>query len=264
MLRLSCGKLDSSGILRVDRGALEQHGKRSFQAFFERVCRLKHVVEAQSKDPSLDFDPRLSDIVYAKLKSVVFRLLWDPEWASYLEQVFCPVDTESKVDGRLLSLRRQPWDSSLHDNDLRFIAVFAASGTTVVEWSETNFYRLFFTEREIYSAAGVAAATSVDISLASGGPEAIVESFYGVMDSQRQTGGMDNRTLSQRTKLDWVLPDITQCQSIVKEAASLYIRGGKGLKRHYMMPYAENVTVSKVFDRHITSEARLPFLMEDR
>ena len=39
------------------------------------------------------------------------------------------------------------------------------------------------------SAAGKVAMTAFDIGLAMGGPEAIAESFYSVMDTQRQHGG---------------------------------------------------------------------------
>jgi hypothetical protein len=39
---------------------------------------------------------------------------------------------------------------------------------------------------------------SFDVALAMGGPDAIAESFYNVMDTQRQLGGQNHSTLEDR------------------------------------------------------------------
>ena len=49
---------------------------------------------------------------------------------------------------------------------------------------------------------------SLDIAMASGGSEAIAESFYAIMDTQRQRCHQSNKILGLRTKLDWLLPQI--------------------------------------------------------
>ena len=51
------------------------------------------------------------------------------------------------------------------------------------------------------SAAGQVAMTALGVALAMGGPKAIAESFYGVMDTQRQHGGQNHATLQERTFL---------------------------------------------------------------
>jgi hypothetical protein len=102
----------------------------------------------------------------------------------------------------------------------------------------------------------------LDVALSLGGSEAIVESFYGVMDSQQQCGGQDNDTLALRTKVDWCLPDITQCLPFASECAKLYVQGGDGLARHYVggLQSSKHI-VSKVYDRHASSSTRLPYLL---
>ncbi|CAB4012202.1 Hypothetical predicted protein, partial [Paramuricea clavata] len=44
--------------------------------------------------------------------------------------------------------------------------------------------------------------------MASGGSEAIAESFYAIMDMQQQRCYQSNKILELRTKLDWLLPHI--------------------------------------------------------
>ena len=55
----------------------------------------------------------------------------------------------------------------------------------------------------------------VDIALSKGGPEAIAESFYNSMQNQQQSGGQKNETLARRTKLNWRLPSLANCENII-------------------------------------------------
>jgi hypothetical protein len=49
-----------------------------------------------------------------------------------------------------------------------------------------------------------------------GGSEAIVESFYSVMDTQRQV-----------RRLDWATENVLNSENIIKDAAKLYVDGCK-------------------------------------
>ena len=75
---------------------------------------------------------------------------------------------------------------------------------------------------------------TLDIANAISGSEA-VESFYSVMGTQTQAGGMNNDTMVVRTIIDWCFPQPFQCEE-TKEIASLYLQGDieYNLPRHKM------------------------------
>ena len=51
--------------------------------------------------------------------------------------------------------------------------------------------------------------------------EAVVESYYSVMKSQKMEGGQLNETLGERTNADWCFPMPIQCEETIKVVASL-------------------------------------------
>jgi hypothetical protein len=53
-------------------------------------------------------------------------------------------------------------------------------------------------DETLYNAIGLEACACLDIALAKGGTEAIVESYYSVMKSQTMSGGQHNDTLGLR------------------------------------------------------------------
>ena len=104
----------------------------------------------------------------------------------------------------------------------------------------------------------------VDIALAKGGPESVVESYYSVMKSQQHDGGQDNKNLSLRAKLDWSLPNLLQCERMIKDVSRLYLHGDKknGLKKHALPTLGDKNPYkrSKVSDRLEQNKEKLPFL----
>lgn len=102
--------------------------------------------------------------------------------------------------------------------------------------------------------------------MAKGGPEAIAESFYSAMRSQQQSGGQLNETLARRTKVNWCLPSLKQCEGIIKEAVALYLRGDDVIKAHkkntFFSGRAKEYFVSKVVDRHHADSGRCLFLAD--
>ena len=70
---------------------------------------------------------------------------------------------------------------------------------------------------------GKQACIILDVSLSRGGPEAICESLYSVMKTQKMdAGGMLNRTLEVRTKVDWMMPLPIACPRTVTKIAKHY------------------------------------------
>ena len=105
----------------------------------------------------------------------------------------------------------------------------------------------------------------IDVALAKGGSEAVVESYYSAVKSQQQAGGQTSENLSLRAKLDWSLSNILHSETMVNEVSELYIQGckDKRLKKHVVSVLADGnqYRYSKVLDRIEKSHARLPFLV---
>ena len=83
--------------------------------------------------------------------------------------------------------------------------------------------------------AGREVCLALDVALAMSGSEAVVESYYSVVKSQKMEGGQLNETLVERTNVDWCFPMPIQCEDH-KDVASLYLDGDKeaGLPSHRM------------------------------
>ncbi len=67
------------------------------------------------------------------------------------------------------------------------------------EWCTCIYSRSFYTESSVAELLGVEMSIAIDIALALGATESIVESIYSVMKSQAMPGGQDNTTLALRS-----------------------------------------------------------------
>ena len=107
-------------------------------------------------------------------------------------------------------------------------------GTLQVIVCEENIYRQMYNNQKIYNALWLDMSITVDVALAKGGTEAIVESFYSTMKAQLTHGGQDSKTLALRLKLKWSLTPILQAERLVSKTAKVYISGKKerDLKSH--------------------------------
>ena len=92
------------------------------------------------------------------------------------------------------------------------------------------------------------------MALACGGSEAVVESYYCVMESHRQDGGQSNDILSLRAKVDWCLPDLAQCDSVAEKAAATDKK--RNISRHFVGTSG----TPKVITRHGEDKSGLPYL----
>ncbi len=108
------------------------------------------------------------------------------------------------------------------------------------------------------------AMTAFDIALSIGGSEAIVETFYSVMDTQRQVQ-QHHATLEARTILDWAAGNVLNSEDIIKEAAKLYVDGkDKELPRHRVRNLKkkseDSYKASQVLSRLKQEKGRYSFL----
>ena len=67
----------------------------------------------------------------------------------------------------------------------------------------------------------------MDITFAKGSPEAIAESFYA-------SGGKTNENVLRRTKVNWCLPSLVNCESVIPEAVSIYHKGDEKIPPHWV------------------------------
>ena len=68
------------------------------------------------------------------------------------------------------------------------------------QYNFTSFclYRSFYVDEFLFNEVGIEMSIAIDIALALGNTESIVESLYSVMKSQCMEGGQDNSTLALR------------------------------------------------------------------
>ena len=70
-----------------------------------------------------------------------------------------------------------------------------------VKLNEEAVYKSIYTDETLYNAIGVQGCLAIDIALAKGGTEAVVESYYSVMTSQQKSDNQLNETLALRYKV---------------------------------------------------------------
>ena len=130
-----------------------------------------------------------------------------------------------------------------------------------------NVYKSFYSNKDIYTIAKPPACIILDVVLAKGGPQSIVESYYSTMRHQQQPGGQSDDILTQRTKLSWCLPSsLRKCEDIIDESVKLYHKGDKNIRAHrtniFYSDRVRSYNVSKAVDRVDADLGRCPFLVE--
>ena len=151
--------------------------------------------------------------------------------------------------------------------DLYFKMVFANGKVKHVRLHEQRVYKSFYSDPQIFNIAKPPSCAMIDVVLAKGGPEAIAESFYSSMRAQQQSGGQTNETLARRTKLNWCLPSLRNCDQIIKDGVKTYLNGDEALRPHRQNTFfsgrGKDYLVSKVVDRVDSEKGRCPFLADE-
>ncbi|CAB3982578.1 Hypothetical predicted protein [Paramuricea clavata] len=253
IITLLCGKR-RDGKPCINEGDLEEYGTEGFKAFISHICSITHVKLA-IEDGAIDLDPQLSHIVHRKLKQALKDILWQGR------------ETMINDSGNLSSMEKVLEDHSSQSFVTTRFHMRFTKGEKIytVQLNEPAVYLSLYTDECVYSKLGKEICLVIDIALAKGGPEAIVESFYSLMKCHKKAGGQNNENLSLRTKLDWSLPGPLQADRMVKEVAPLYLDGNKkkGLKPHWLPVIGDkcNYKTSKVIDRIENADTKLPYVL---
>lgn len=149
-----------------------------------------------------------------------------------------------------------------------FSITLASSETSYnVVLKEKLLWKEVYVNPRLFEALGKEACLVLDVALSMGGSEAIAETYYSVMNTQRFDGGQSNETLEMRTLVDWCLPPVLSCPESISKIAKLYRLGdGNKLKKH-RAPILQDkrgrssnkYKVSKVLDKQVFAEKRIPF-----
>jgi hypothetical protein len=266
--QLLCGERLLNDHVRVREGDLEVFGAASFELFFQEVCNLSHI---KAKDDER-FDERLSRNVLREWKSAIRHLVWEKAMKNLLLSCLKPVndngittavttDPEAKLE-KMETVAQEDCKLNLHP---LFALKFTSHASFQCFVDESKVASLLYTNEILYDKAGSVAMTAFDIATSIGGSEAIVESFYSVMDTQRQVRQL-HTTLENRTILDWATSNVLNLEDVISKAAKLYVDGSSSLKlpRHRVgvmkKKTEKSYKASQVLTRMKSEKGRYSFL----
>ena len=215
---------------------MEAHCSDSFNRFFSYVCSLKHVRKLANEEKQLSLLPALASNVYKSFKYCIHRVIWE-DYGDCRTKWFTPIKGEVKP-GQLKGFycKNDKW--SLDD----IYELHYQDSTCLAKLNQAAAFASFYANEMVAKEAGSEACIALDVAMS--GTEAVVESYYSVMNSQQFPGGQSNDTLVQRTNINWCFPMPLNCEETIKEVAQLYLDGDKetGLAPH-------RVPVRKVLNR---------------
>ena len=249
---------DSERLSAIQRVGLEKQGKQEFHDFYEYVCELPHVKEVVKADKNAMFLPQLADHAFSRFKTTIIDVIWK-NLGDVRYLWFPPISDKDKNMKHLDVLTK--FNIERQENELDDLYCFHYEDVLcVARFDERAAFRSFYTNEDLFESLGKEMCTALDVANGMSGSEAVVESFYSVMKSQIQPGGMNNETLVNRTVVDWCFPNPFRCQETIKEVGKMYLDGDKeyGLSKHQVPVFVDErgralnkyMQGSKVLDRH--------------
>ena len=155
----------------------------------------KRLSEAEGLEESL-FDEALANTVLHNIKQALKQFLWKKD-GDHLKSWFNLPENEAA--GHLVKMEIADEDGMPFCLGNVFAVTLENSKKPVrVQLNEDAVYRSIYADEALFDATGVEGCICIDIALAKGGTEAVVESYYSVMSSQKMSGGQVNDTLGLR------------------------------------------------------------------
>ena len=267
-----CGERMTNGHITIQEGDYEMFGATSFQVFFREICNLNHIKSLNDSR----FDERLFLCTLRQWKNAIRYLVWEHDMKTKLLLCLKSVNVEDQLnaaavaanpEAKLMKMKKDTGHANHHQVQLHPIFEFhflnhPAFQATVDEGKVVS---LLYTDESLFGIAGTVSMTAFDIAMSLGGSEAIVESFYIVMDTQRKVR-QQHATLEDRTILDWSTSNVLNVEDVVRKAAKLYVDGSSELKlpRHRVgmlkKKTDDSYIASQVLTRLKKEKGRYPFL----
>ena len=224
LVSLQCGHRQKNGNVKLSvcEGVYESYGVEESKVVMKSISNLTHIISS-----GMDFDKRLAHRNMLRIKEAVFAGVWNR---------FCPQWFRDECNNPLKKRDADLVEFTLSNPDCLFDVMYTLRYSDGEEHTahlhEQSVYASFYSQEEVYSIAKAPSCVMVDVVLAKSGPEAIAESYYSAMRAQQQSGGQANDTLAHRTKLNWCLPSLRTCKSVIKESVQLYLKGDGKIKAH--------------------------------
>ena len=257
LVELHCGdRVDNNVTKNVEYGYYDEFGVAECGNLMEAVSKMKHVI-----DTDLDFDRRLAHRYMMSIKEAIGAGIWDGHCSHWFieESTNLPLTLKESTVVELSMIDSNEFFSP------KFLIRLNNGKIMRCRLHEQNVYASFYSNEVIYSIAKPPSCILIDVALAKGGPEAITESFYATMRAQQQSGGQHNETLVKRTKLSWCLPSLNNCEGIINDSITTYLKGDDNIRPHrsniFFSSRAKEYNVSKVIDRVDSEGGRCPFLI---
>lgn len=256
-------------ISRQDRIEWEADGSSEFSEFHQHVCAMPHVLALADEDHGLDLLPHDSLTILKNFKTTLKKIFWE-SMGNCTDTMFADHEGKSILEfkqSNLTALSAIDEDSLDKWFELRF-----TSGAVVkARLCEDHVIAAFYNNECIYGSLGKELCIALDIALAAGGCEAVVEGFYSVIGAHKKNGGQSNDVLVKRAIVDWSLPNPLSCPKTMQEIGRLYTEGDKklGIAKHRLPIFSDSkgraamkYDISKVVDRLSTELPKCPHVIK--
>ena len=226
---------------------------------------LPHIQALADENRDLNLLPHDSVATLKKFKIALQKILWEQ-----LEN--CTYTMFSDRDGNSILEFKQSHLTALstvnEDSlDKWFELCFASGAVVKARLCEENIIAAIYNNKLIFESIGKEFCIALDVALAAGGCEAVVE---GVIKVHKMDGGQSNDVLTQRAIVDWSLPNPLSCPRTMEEIGRLYTDGDKklGISRHRLPLFSDKkgraetkYNIGKVVDRLSTELPKCPHII---
>ncbi len=196
---LLCGERLPNGKVKLANGeeVLELYGRKDFERFYTYVCSLPHIVDL-AVDEELFLNAAFGNTIFHRMKQALKSYLWK-DTGDHLAKWF---SLSTPCQQRLMKLEKIDPSSEITVSCLSNTYLLTLEDTSgcplKAKLNEAQVYHSIYTEESLFNEIGPEGCITIDIALAKGGTEAVVESYYSVMKSQKMFGGQGNGNLALR------------------------------------------------------------------
>lgn len=217
-------------------------GKQMFRTWFKYVVSLSHVKAKADNYGRLD--ESCAEAVYQCFKEVLCELCWG-DLREY--GIGCFLAESGKPLKQYFTSLAPDTSTSTIRQIFRLTLLNGKQVKAVLD--EPVLIETLYNVKEIYSRIGPEFMIALDVALATGGSEAIAESFYSVMDAQKQRCHQSNRIMELRAKIDWLLPHVGNHKERLVEGIAK-----KFLENHRSPLLKDSRSIAKYFRRNRQSK----------
>ena len=184
MFSVQDGKLSIS---KANRRDWDTCGHEEFKEFYLHVCNLPHIAHLSDMNQELELFAHSSDLVLKNLKTTILSIVWHGLGGCAYE-IFRHEDGEKIEEFQVSQLKKISVVQDCSIDKWFWLEFF--SGTEVKgRICEVSLVESFYNNDVISESLGQEMCIALDVALASGGCEAVVEGFYSIVKAHKQYVG---------------------------------------------------------------------------